>query len=146
MKILQEILKKEIPVRDVCQQIRNNMEHPMRLQLLHYLFGLSKADGHVHATEVEVIRNIANYMGISQVDFKSIEAMFYKDINSAYTVLEISSNANDDDVKKAYRKMALKYHPDKVSSLGVEFQKGATEKFQKVQDAYDQIKKERGIK
>jgi DnaJ like chaperone protein len=142
---LREILKKEIPLRNVCLQIVNYMPHAMRLQLIHYLFGIARADGHVDSNEVNTVQTIANYLNVSSKDFDSIKAMFYKDVNSAYQILEITPSANEDDIKKAYRKMAIKYHPDKVSSLGEEFQKAAKEKFQKVQEAYETIKKEKGI-
>jgi DnaJ like chaperone protein len=59
--------------------------------------------------------------------------------------LEIDHGASDSEVKKAYRKMAVKYHPDKVSHLGEEFKKAANEKFLKVKEAYEKIKKERGL-
>ena len=122
------------------------MDHPSRLQMIHILFGLSEADGHVHPLEVKVIQEIANYLGVSIKDFESIQAMFYKNSSAAYKILEISKNATDNEVKKAYRKMATKFHPDKVHHLGKEFQKMAEEKFKKLNDAYGQIKKERGIK
>lgn len=143
---LKDILKQDYPMRDVCLQIKRNMDHASRLQLLHVLFGLSAADGYVHPKEVEVIRAIAGYFGISQKDYESLQAMFYKDAPSAYKVLEIKSNATDTEVKKAYRKMATKYHPDKVSYLGEEFQKMAEEKFKQLNEAYELIKKERGMK
>ncbi|MCB2220639.1 MAG: TerB family tellurite resistance protein [Bacteroidetes bacterium] len=145
MLVLRELLKHDINVVEVSQQIKMYMDHPSRLQLLHYLFGISMADGHVHAKEVATISQISQYLGISMADFNSIKAMFYKDINAAYQVLEITPDANAEEVKKAYRRMAVKYHPDKVQHLGEEFQKAAKEKFQKVQAAYEQIKKERGI-
>ena len=63
-----------------------------------------------------------------------------------YEVLGVDSGASDDQIKKAYRKLSMKYHPDKVSHLGEDFKKVANEKFKKVQAAYEQIKKERGIK
>ena len=72
--------------------------------------------------------------------------MFYRDVDSDYKVLGIDASATDDEVKKAYRQMAIKFHPDKVAQMGEEFQKGAKEKFQKIQDAYDAIKKNRGFK
>lgn len=145
MLLLKELLKKDVPVKEVAEQIRFNMEHPLRLQLLHYLFNIAKADGHVHMSEVEAIKLIANYMGISEKDYKSIEAMFHKDIAHAYILLEINESASDAEVKKAYRLMAIKYHPDKVSHLGDEFKSGANEKFLKVKEAYEKIKKERGF-
>ena len=145
MLILKDILQKEIPLREVCEQIRYNMKHPLRLELVHYLFGISQADGHVDKTEVDMIKRIAQYMSISQVDFESIKAMFYKDSGAAYKILELEASASDDDVKKAYRKMAMKYHPDRISSLGEQHENHAKEKFQKVQEAYEIIKKERGF-
>lgn len=146
LPILKEILQKEIQLREVCAQIRYNMEHPLRLQLLHYLFGIARADGAVTETEARTIEQISGYLGINPSDFESIRAMFYKDTNAAYKILEIDENASDADVKKAYRKMAVKYHPDKLNHLGDTFKKAATEKFQKVQDAYETIKKQRGMK
>lgn len=145
MSLLKDLLKRDIPVKQVAEQIRYNMEHPLRLQLLHYLFNIAKADGHIHQSEIEMIRKIANYMGISTRDYDSIEGMFYKDVAHAYTVLEITEQASNKEVKKAYRKMAVKYHPDKVTHLGEEFRKAAKEKFLKVKEAYDKIKKERGM-
>ncbi len=141
---LREILKQEIDVRDVSLQIKQYMEYPSRLQLLHLLFGISLADGHVHAEEIRVIDSIRSYLGISANDYESIKAMFVKDNFSAYTILEITPDASDEEVKKAYRKMAVKYHPDKVTHLGPDIQKSAKEKFQKVAAAYEEIKKQRG--
>ena len=145
MLVLRELLQKDIPVREVCMQIRQNMEHAARLQLIHFLFGVSSADGTVHAREVNVIAEIAGYLGVNTADFNSLKAMFYKDTDSDYKILEIEKSATDDEVKKAYRKMAVKFHPDKVSHLGDDIQKDAKEKFQKLQNAYDAIKKQRGI-
>lgn len=146
MLILRDLLKKEIPLKEVSEQIRYFMEHSARLQLVHYLFGIANADQNVDKSEVQTIERIAQYMGISEKDYASIKAMFYKDASSAYKILEIKESASDDDVKKAYRKMAKKYHPDKVRQLGEAHQNAAEEKFLKVQEAYETIKKERGFK
>lgn len=143
--MLKEILKQEIPLHDVCIQIKHYMPHSERLQIVHYLFGISKADGHVHELELHTIHTIANYLGVSARDFESLKAMYFKDVNSDYKILEIERSATDEEVKKAYRRMAVKFHPDKVAALGEEMQKGAKEKFQKVLQAYENIKKQRGI-
>lgn len=143
--LLKEILTQEIPLRDVCLQIKQYMPHSERLQLIHYLFGISKADGHVHELELQTILTISNYLGVNHADFESLKAMYFKDTESDYKILEIDKSASDEDIKKAYRKMAIKYHPDKVTALGEEVAKAANEKFQKVQQAYENIKKERGI-
>jgi DnaJ like chaperone protein len=109
------------------------------------LFGVAQADGKVDISELNAIASISRYMGVSAKDFESIKSMFVAAVDSSYKILEIEKTATDDEVKKAYRKMAVKFHPDKVSHLGEDFQKKAKEKFQKVNEAYEQIKKERGM-
>ncbi len=144
--LLKEILKQDINLREVCMQIQTYMEYASRLQLIHFLFGIAQSDGKFDPREVNVIQQIAHYLNISQPDFDSIKAMFIKDTKSAYKILEITPDATNDEIKKAYRKMAVKYHPDKVSHLGEDVQNAAKVKFQKVSEAYEQIKNERGIK
>ena len=143
--ILRELLKKEYDIQQVGYQIKQYMEYPSRLQLMHFLFGLAAADAQVHASELKLITQIAGILGISNTDFESIKAMFVKDTTSAYRVLEITPDASDEELKKAYRRMALKFHPDKVAHLGEDVQKAANAKFQELSAAYDKIKKERGI-
>lgn len=143
--VLRELLNKDINIQEVSTQIRYAMDFSSRLQLLHFLFGIAGADKAFSDTEIRTIQDIAGYMNISNADFNSVKAMFVKDLDSAYTILEISSHATNDEVKKAYHKMAIKYHPDKVSHLGEEVQKAAEEKFQKLNAAYEEIKKRRGI-
>jgi DnaJ like chaperone protein len=143
--LLKEILRQDIPLHQVCMQIRQYMPHAERIQIIHYLFGISRADGHVHESELRTIHTISNYLGVNEADFNSLKAMYFRDVNSDYLILEISQDASDDEVKKAYRKMAVKFHPDKVASLGEDVQKAAHEKFQKVQSAYENIRKQRGF-
>ncbi len=145
LKILRDLLNQNIPVTDVCIQIRKNMDHPSRLQLLHFLFGIAAVDGQVHESEHKLIAHMARQMGISEKDYQSIESMFIANTDAAYKILETESTATDDELKKAYRKMALKYHPDKVHYLGNDIQKVAHEKFQKVNEAWNSIKKQRGM-
>lgn len=145
LMLLRDILKQDVPLRDVCYQVRDNMDYSSRLQLLHLLFGISEADGVKHPKEIEVINRIADWIGVSVVDFDSIKAMFIDNTEAYYRVLEISPSATNDEIKKAYRTMAIKYHPDKVGYLGEDIRASAEQKFQKVTEAYDKIKKERGI-
>ena len=135
----------KISTRQVCIQIQQNLTHASRLQLIHFLFGIAKVDGNVSDSEVHAIKSIAGYLNINQYDFESIKAMFYESSESAYKILEIEKSASNDEVKKAYRKMVKKYHPDKLQHLGEEHVKGAEEKFKQVQKAYEQIQKERNL-
>ena len=104
------------------------------------------ADGTVNPLEIEEVQRIAGYLGVSHPDLESIRSMFIRDTEQPYTILEIKPQASNEEVKKAYRQMAMKYHPDKVAHLGEQFQKASSEKFRKVNEAYEQIRKERGIK
>ena len=112
------------------------------------LFDLANVDGDFDPREQQVIEQIAAGLNLSQADYNSLAALYQKakDPNWAYTVLEIEPTATDDEVKKAYRRMALKYHPDKVTGSGEEMVKSATEKFRAVNEAYESIKAARGIK
>lgn len=145
MRAFRDMLKKDIPLQDVCWQIQSHMDLHSRLQLLHFLFGIALADGKAHTREIKTIEDISSWLNINQNDFVSIKNMFVKETDSAYKILEVSPSASDEEVKKAYRAMALKYHPDRVSHLGEEFQLAAKEKFQKVNDAWNTIKKERNL-
>ena len=143
--MLRDILKQNIPLQDVCRQIAGHMDYSSRLQLMHLLFGVSIADSNVNEQEQSVIEKIAGYTGVSDADYISIRNMFIPETDSAYKILEIERSASDEELKKAYRRMAMKYHPDKVSHLGDDFKKSADEKFRKVNEAYEKIKKERNI-
>lgn len=143
MTLFKDILKQDYPIKDVCKQIARSMDHPSRLELIHILFGLSLSDGSIHPNEQKIINTISNYLNINQNDFSSIKAMFIKDVESDYRILEISTKSTNDEVKKAYRKMAVKYHPDKVNHLGDEVKNLAEEKFKMVNQAYSNIKKSR---
>jgi len=141
-----EIIKnREISAARICMFINQHTRYPSRLQILHFLFGIANADGSVSSAEAEEIKKIAGFLRINFRDFESIKAMFFKTGDHAYKILEIEKTASDTEVKKAFRTMAKKYHPDKVQHMDEVHKKGAEAKFKEVQKAYDQIKKERGI-
>ena len=143
--IIKGLMEKDINIYEVCSQIRTYMNYSQRLQLFHYLVALAQSDHRVSQEEIDVLGVIASSIGLSSADTESIMSMFKNDLESAYRVLEITSSATDDEVRKAYKRMALKYHPDKVSTLGEDVQKAAEEKFKNVQEAYEKIKKARGM-
>lgn len=145
VRILGDLVKQDFNLQDVSYQIKQYMDYSSRLMLLQFLFGIALADGKSHANEIDVIQTIARYLGINTNDYSSIKAMFIKDTNSAYQILEVSPDSTNDEIKKAYRELAKKYHPDKVSHLGAEIKKAAEVKITALNAAYDAIKQERGI-
>jgi len=143
--MLREVVAKEFDYRPICRQISENMQHAGRLELLHLLFGIAMADGALSRSEDEILRDIAGRLRISDADFQSIRSLFGHTTEDYYTVLESSPDSSDDELKKAYRRLAAKHHPDKVAALGTEAQKAAQEKFQQLNHAWEEIKKARGM-
>ncbi len=139
------IKKREVSAQRICTYLNQRTRYEVRLQLLHFLFGIAQADGAVSKAEISKLQQIAGYLRIGRYDFESIKAMFVKTTDHAYRILEISKSATDDEVKSAYRKMAKKYHPDRVITEDEAIKKGAEEKFKEVQKAYESIQKERGL-
>lgn len=141
----EQVKKQEIPVERICVFVRAQAPYEVRLQIVHFLFEVAHTDGYVNPQELYQIRRIAMNLMISQQNYQSIESMFLHSDDEAYKILGISKNATDSEVKKAYRAMAKKYHPDRVASENEAIRKGAEEKFKKVQQAYEKIQKQRGF-
>lgn len=142
LQLLKQLLEQDINTAEVAQQIRQYVNYSVRLELIHLLLKVAQADGQVVDAECKVVEQIANQMGIASADFQSLLALYrkHKDDNWAYTALELSPTATDDEVKKAYRRMAMKYHPDKVANAGENIRQQATEKFRAINEAYEHIK------
>jgi DnaJ like chaperone protein len=143
--LLKNLLDQDYYIYEIANQINSHMNTAEKLQLMHVLFGISQAEGQVHASEVEIIQEIGQHLKLNASDVDAIMAIFIKNTNSYYTILEIDPAATDQELKKAYRSMARRFHPDKVQHLGPEFQKMAEDKFKAINEAYQQIKTERGI-
>jgi len=143
--LLKNLLDQDYYIYEVAGQINRHMNKAEKLQLMHVLFGISQADGHIDASEIAIIREIGQHLKLAASDFDAIMAVFVQAKDQYYKILEIDPQASDQALKKAYRSMAARFHPDKVQHLGPEFQKIAEEKFKAINEAYQQIKHERGI-
>ncbi|MCQ2203865.1 MAG: TerB family tellurite resistance protein [Bacteroidales bacterium] len=147
---LRDILKMNMDVNRVCMSIRYSVSYSTRLEIIHILFGIAMADGVVTDSEKNLVSQIGYAIGLSVADIESLFGTYKTyssdNIDDAYKVLEITKSATDDEVKKAYRMMAKKYHPDTVAELGEEAQKEAEVKFKKLKEAYEKIKESRGMK
>jgi DnaJ like chaperone protein len=142
--LLREMLKQPQDVTQVCRHIRARMAYSQRLELLHILFRISRADAEINPSELQLLHYIGTQMAITTPDFLSLRAMFVSSPDSDYKILDVSLDAGEDEVKKAYRKMAMRFHPDRLQGLAENEKKAAEEKFIAVQKAYENIKKKKG--
>lgn len=170
---LRELKGRDIPLSDVCRQIKQNTDYTTRYHMLDFLFSIADADGLISREEILLLHTISTNLGIATRDYISIKSRHgasnsdsqwqnnnsqsagsdsnsgyhdYGNDKSPYEVLGINSSATDDEVKKAYRRLAMKYHPDRVENLGEAVRRNAEEQFKKINEAYETIKLSRGIK
>lgn len=148
LQLLKDLLGKDIDYVSVCTQIKQHVNYSTLLEIVHLLLDLANADGDFAAAEQTVIRRMATLLGLTTKDYDALEALYKKtrDPNWAYQALEIEPSDTDDEVKKAYRRMAMKYHPDKVATASEQVRQKATEKFRAINEAYEHIKLLRNIK
>ena len=157
VELLRDVLKKDIDLRGVCNQIRTNTKFDTRVNIIDFLFGVAYADGYCSPEEEMQLNRIARLLYVSEFYLNSIRARHagnsYSRNSSSqttytknpYTVLGIDKSATDEEVKKAYRKLAMKYHPDRVETMGEEIKRNAEKQFKEINEAYETIKNERGM-
>lgn len=165
-----------IDINSVCSQIKQNTDYTTRYHMVDFLFGLAVADGSYSNAENNAIKSIVRGLGINTNDFVSMfyrhvntnngnsynnyqsdyssysgyssggRSSYSEPKKDPYKVLGLERSATDEEVKKAYRRLAMKYHPDKVEGLGEEVKKNAEAQFREINEAYEQIKTARGMK
>ena len=141
----QNVKNKGISVSKISRLFNLALNYESRLQVIHFLFGIAKADGNISELEIKKLLEFSNLFKLSYADFLSIKAMFVQETDNAYKILELNKTATNDQIKKSYRELAKKHHPDKVQHLGDAYVKAAQDKFHQIQKAYQNIKNERGF-
>jgi DnaJ like chaperone protein len=153
-QVLRELLEEEkregrqafrSKIQQSCWQIARNMDYSGRLQLLNFLVMIAQADGHVDDSEVTALREVAQWMQMSASEVDSMLHLEGDSLEDAYKVLGVSPQATDEEVKKAFRRLALEHHPDRVAKLGEDVRRAAEKKFQEINAAKERIYKARGL-
>ena len=133
-------------IRDCGMQIAANLTYEERLQLLGFLANIARSDNNVCREEIEALKEVAAYMGLSEKEVESMLNLGGNSLDAAYKVLEIDPTATDEEVRATYRKLVLKHHPDRVATLGEDIKRAAEEKLQSINNAKEIIYKARGMK
>lgn len=153
--LVKEALTANTTLEELLEEFRTSFAYEPRLILLELIYQILFTKEQVPENELQIARNIANFLHISAYDQRTIEAKYtYRkqhqyasqqasssSANHYYAILGLASGASMDEIKKAYRKLSMQYHPDKVSHLGKEFQSVAEEKMKEINAAYDYFKK-----
>jgi len=154
--LIKEAISANVTLDSLLEEFKNTFAYEPRLILLELVYQILYTKESVPENELQIARNIATFLEISVYDQRTIEAKYkyrrqHEQTNGLaaaeqyYAVLGLDSNASKEEIKKAYRKLSMKYHPDKVRHLGDEFRTIAEEKMKEINAAYDYFKKkERG--
>lgn len=133
-------------IQQACQEMSRQMQQEHRLQLVAFLCDIAKADGNLAEVELTALRQVAVNLSLSADVVDQMLHLGGQTLDDAYAVLGITKDATDDEVRKAYRKMALQYHPDRVNTLGEDVKAAAQKKFQEINNAKEMIFKARNMK
>ena len=151
-QLVKEAREAETDLRQLLEEFRTSFAYEPRLILLELIYQLIYTKQPPPETELRLARDIALLLQISVWDQRTIEAKYmYRQRQEAtsasqleeqyYAVLGLEKGADFAEIKKAYRKLSMQYHPDKVGHLGEEFKKVAEEKMKEINVAYGYFEK-----
>lgn len=143
---LRDLLREPLPLQEACMQVRFSFSQPQRESLMHALFDLALSDGYIDPAERLILGRIATGIGVEDRDYSRMYNAHKAQDVDYYKELGVSREATNEEVRKAFKKLALQWHPDRYSTQGEEMQKQAKERFQRISEAYDAICKQRGMK
>jgi DnaJ like chaperone protein len=150
-RLFNEARDSNVPAEEFARQVRALIGHdPARLRdLISLLMSVAAADARIGTEEDRLLRTIAREMGLTARDYSEAAAMFQprSNLDASYAVLGLTREATDEEVKKAFRRLAREYHPDVVANrgMGEDFQKFADEKMRAINAAYDAVKEARNL-
>ena len=151
-ELIKEALASGLSLDSLLQEFRQKFAYEPRLILLELIYQVLYSNEEVSQAELQLAENIGNYLGISPYDQRSIAARYKAGFRAAaqpeevvedkyYAILGLSPGASFTEIKAAYRKLSMQYHPDKVGHLGEEFKKVAEEKMKEIHNAYEFLKR-----
>ncbi len=152
-ELIKEAVDSTQSMENLLHEFRSTFAYEPRLILLELIYQILYTKRHVPDVELKIARDIADYLQITDYDKRTIEAKYkyghqqqtgstQKTADQYYAILGLEPGADQDAIKKAYRQLSMRYHPDKVRHLGEEFRAVAEEKMKEINSAYDYFKKQ----
>ena len=153
--LIKEATESTETLESMLEEFKRTFAYEPRLILLELIYQIVYTKDPVPQNELEKARQIGIFLDISQYDLRTIEAKYtyhrQRQTTEArendahyYAVLGLEPGADMETIKKSYRQLSMKYHPDKVSHLGDEFKQVAEEKMKEINAAYDFFKRKTG--
>lgn len=137
-------------IDQLAKEFTSQFSYESQLMLLNMVYNVAYSDGNFHSSEAKLIDRLAVLLNISSFDHQRIKMAFeaqfgslssQKNDDQYFAILGLPNSASKDEIKKTYRELSKKYHPDKVHHLGDEFKQQAEEKMKEINTAYDELMK-----
>ncbi|MBW2260197.1 MAG: co-chaperone DjlA [Deltaproteobacteria bacterium] len=148
-KVFNEAKDSEYSIGDFAAQFYqiSGGQQSVLISYLDVLFRIAAADNRLHPAEESALNRVKEIFHISDQQFNNIKAVYFKDVDGYYQVLNCTPDSTDRELKTNYKKLVKDFHPDTIVSKGLpeEFTEFATRRFQEIQEAYDTIRQERKL-
>ena len=141
--ILRHCLHKEYDLNAACGQIRLYSQPGTRVQVVRFLIDLAQCDGAMTERENYFVFRIAGYLNVNDLEYKKLRIEHTYHTETVYEILGVTETMSFAEIRTTYRRLVLKYHPDRNKDVSEAEKKKLAQKFQQVQEAYEKIKKER---
>jgi len=142
---LKASIARPLPLDEVARRVAGELLPSEKLLLVNALYELGLADGPLKRDEREAIKRVVGLLGVSEEEHRSITALHFGEGEAHYSALGLSPKASNDEVRSAFRRLAASHHPDKVAHLGPKASTVAERRFREIKDAYDEIRRLRGL-
>ena len=148
-RIFNEAKDSRYSMEDIATQLYQAVgaQPALLLSFLDLLFQIAAADGQFHPAEEAALKSVRDIFKVSNQQFEDIKAVYFKDFDKFYKMLNCSPASSNEEIKSNYKKLVKDFHPDKIISKGLpeEFIDFASNRFREIHESYEKIRQERGF-
>jgi DnaJ like chaperone protein len=148
-RIFNEAKDSQYSIEDFATQLYQAVgaQPALLLSFLDLLFQIAAADGQFHPAEEAALKTVRDIFKVGNQQFEDIKAVYFKDFDKFYKMLNCSPESSNEEIKSNYKKLVKEFHPDKIISKGLpeEFIDFASNRFREIHESYEKIRQERGF-